>query len=44
MKDILTMIHRNLTRTYFREARLDAFFESCFALKRPHILMEDPKF
>ena len=43
-KEILQMIENNLSRTYFKEVRLEPFFEKCFALVEPEKLMQEPKF
>lgn len=43
-KEILEMIEKNLNRTYFKETKLETFFEKCFALVEPEKIMEDPKF
>jgi len=43
-KDILSMIEKNLSRSYFKEVRLEPFFEACFQLKEPQKLMAEPKF
>jgi hypothetical protein len=34
-KDILSMIEKNLSRSYFKEVRLEPFFEACFQLREP---------
>jgi hypothetical protein len=43
-KDILAMIEKNLSRSFFKEVRLESFFETCFALKEPQKLMQEAKF
>jgi hypothetical protein len=39
----MTMIEKGINRKYFREDRLEGFFEKCFSIE-PSILMEDKRF
>ena len=41
---IIQMIEKGINNKYFKEARLEPFFEHCFALAEPHKLMEEPRF
>ena len=41
---ILELIENNLNRKYFKESRLDAFFEKCFQLTEPDKLMAEKPF
>lgn len=41
---ILTLIENNLNRKYFKESRLDPFFEKCFSLVEPEKLMAESTF
>ena len=38
---ILELIENNLNRKYFKESRLDPFFEKCFSLVEPEKLMAE---
>ena len=43
---ILSMIEKGINRKFFREDRLEGFFEKCFSLSQEHAqaLMSDSKF
>lgn len=41
---LLELIENSINRKYFKESRLDAFFEKCFTLTEPHKLMEEKVF
>ena len=41
---ILEIVENSLNRKYFRESRLEGFFEKCFTLVEPHKLMEEKAF
>ena len=41
---ILELINNNLNRKFFKEARLETFFQKCFSLTEPEKLMEESTF
>ena len=41
---ILELIENNINRKYFKESRLEAFFEKCFTLTEPDKLMAEKSF
>ena len=40
-KQIIEMIEKNINGTYFREARLNPFFEKCWELNEPKKFKEE---
>ena len=38
------MIEKGINRKYFKEDRLEPFFEQCFALPKPKDFLKDKKF
>ena len=44
VKTILEMIEKNINKEYFKEKRLEPFFEQCFSLTEPELLMAEKKF
>ena len=40
----MQMIEKGISRKYFKEARLEPFFEKCFALEEPDKLMAEERF
>ena len=41
---LLDLIENNINRKFFKEARLEAFFQKCFTLTDPQKLMDEKAF
>ena len=44
IQTILSMIEKSINKEYFKEKRLEPFFEQCFSLTEPEKLMAEKKF